>query len=188
MDEKTARKYPKDGKFPSEMMQEHTWRTREDPFAEVWNEAKAFLELNAGLEAKTIFEYLQRKYPGEFSEGQLRTFQRKVKHWRATEGPPREVYFAQEHRPGYLCQSDFTHMDELGITIVSQPFDHLFYHFVLTYSNWESGTLCFSESMEGLSAGFQEAVWRLGGVPEVHQTDRMTAAVHRPGNPEEFTP
>jgi hypothetical protein len=187
MDEKTARKYLRAGKLPSEMMREHTWRTREDPFAEVWSEAKAFLELNAGLEAKTIFEYLQRKYPGEFSDGQLRTFQRKVKHWRATEGPPREVYFAQEHHPGHLCQSDFTHMEELGITIGNQPFDHLVYHFVLTYSNWESGTVCFSESMEGLSIGFQDALWRLGGVPHVHQTDRMTAAVHRPGSPEEFT-
>ena len=187
MDEKTARKYLKAGKLPSEMRVEHTWRTREDPFEQVWDEAKAFLELNAGLEAKTIFDYFQRNYPARFSEGQLRTFQRKVKLWRATEGPPKEVFFSQVHRPGYLCESDFTYMYELGITIGGQPFDHLIYHFVLTYSNWETGMICFSESFESLSAGFQHAVWQLGGVPEVHQTDRMTAAVHRPGRPEEFT-
>ena len=187
MDEKTARKYLRAGKLPSEMPVEHTWRTREDAFEQVWGEAKVFLEGNEGLEAKTIFDYLRRQYPGQFSDGQLRTFQRKVKQWRALEGPPREVFFAQRHRPGYLCQSDFTYMNSLGITIGGQPFDHLIYHFVLTYSNWETGSICFSESLESMSAGFQDAVWELGGVPEVHQTDRMGAAVHRPGHPEEFT-
>lgn len=34
MDRKTARKYVKEGKFPSELEQERTWRTREDPFEE----------------------------------------------------------------------------------------------------------------------------------------------------------
>ena len=187
MDEKTARKYLKTGRLPSEMKVEHAWRTREDPFEEVWEEARTFLELNEGLEAKTIFEFLQRRYPGQFSDGQLRTFQRKVKQWRATEGPPCEVFFAQIHHPGRLCQSDFTFMHSLGVSIGGQPFDHLVYHFVLTYSNWETGTICFSESLESLIEGFQNAVWTLGGVPHVHQTDRMTAAVHRPGHPEEFT-
>ncbi len=187
MDEKTARKYLKAEELPSEMKVDHTWRTREDPFEQVWEEARTFLELNEGLEAKTIFEYLQRKYQGRFGDGQLRTFQRKVKQWRASEGPPREVFFAQIHHPGRLGQSDFTFMHELGITVAGQPFDHLVYHFVLTYSNWETGTICFSESLESLIEGFQNAMWRLGGVPEIHQTDRMTAAVHRPGHPQEFT-
>ena len=51
------------------------------------------------------------------------------------------------------------------MTIGGQPFDHLVYHFVLTYSNWESVTICFSESFESLSEGLQNAVWELGGVP-----------------------
>ena len=50
-------------------------------------------------------------------------------------------------------------MAELGVTIASEPFDHLVYHFVLTYSNWESITICFSESFESLSEGLQNAVW-----------------------------
>ena len=104
MDEKTARKYLRAAKLPSEMQVAHSWRTREDPFAEVWEDARSFLETNDGLEAKTIFEHLQRTYPGRFSDGQLRTFQRKVKQWRALEGPGREVFFAQRHRPGKLCQ------------------------------------------------------------------------------------
>ena len=37
MDEKTARKYAKSGKLPSELKPEHNWRTREGPFGEVWS-------------------------------------------------------------------------------------------------------------------------------------------------------
>ena len=187
MDEKTARKYRELGKLPSDIKVDHTWRTREDPFIEVWEEVKGRLEINPGLESKTLFEDLQRRYPGEFADGQLRTLQRRIKIWRALEGPPKEVFFPQEHHPGELCQSDFTHMKSLDVTIQSQPFDHLIYHFVLTYSNWETGTICFSESFESLSEGLQNALWELGGVPKMHRTDRLSAAVKKPGNPEEFT-
>lgn len=187
MDEKTARKYRDTGKLPSEIMVEHIWQTRKDPFSEVWDEIEEKLEINPGLEAKTIFEDLQRRYPGRFSDGQLRTLQRRLKVWRAMKGPSKEVYFPQEHHPGELCQSDFTHMGHLGVTIQGQPFDHLIYHFVLTYSNWETGTICFSESFESLSEGIQKSLWELGGVPKKHRTDRLTSAVNKLGNPEEFT-
>lgn len=66
----------------------------------------------------------------------------------------------------------------LGITIAGETFPHLLYHFVLTYSNWETGTVCFSESLASLSEGLQSALWQLGGVPLLHRTDRMTAAVN----------
>ena len=187
MDEKTARKYRRLGKLPSEVKVEYSWRTREDPFAEVWQEVKEKLEINPGLEAKTLFEDLQRRYPGRFADGQLRTLQRRVKAWRALEGPAKEVFFPQVHKPGQLCQSDFTHMKSVGVTIQRQPFGHLIYHFVLTYSNWETGTICFSESFESLSEGLQNALWKLGGVPRKHRTDRLTAAVQKPDRPEEFT-
>lgn len=108
MDEKTARKYRRSGQLPSQCLQAHTWKTRVDPFAEHWPE-KELLQLNPGLEAKTIFAELQRRYPGRFQDGQLRTLQRKVKKWRVLEGPFKEVFFPQDHRPGQLCQSDFTH-------------------------------------------------------------------------------
>jgi hypothetical protein len=187
MDEKTARKYRESGKLPSEMKIEHIWRTREDPFNEVWDGLKDKLEINNGLEAKTLFEDLQRRYPGRFADGQLRTLQRRIKMWRALEGPAKEIFFPQVHEPGELCQSDFTNMNLLGVTIQGQPFDHLIYHFVLTCSNWETGTICFSESFESLSEGLQNALWELGGVPKMHRTDRLSAAVNKPANPEEFT-
>ena len=187
LDVKTARKYIHSGHAPSELSKSHTWRTRPDPFIEDWSEIQKKLEANSGFEAKTLFEYLQRRYPGKYEDGQLRTLQRKVKYWRATEGPAREAFFSQEHYPGDECQSDFTHMDSLGITIQRQPFDHMVYHFVLPYSNWETGTICFSESMESLREGFQNALFQLGGVPKYHQTDSLSAAVRNMANPKKFT-
>jgi hypothetical protein len=187
MDEKTARKYRRLGKLPSELQTAHRWRTRKDPFEDVWHEIKLMLEINAGLEAKTIFEELQRRNPGRYADGQLRTLQRRIKVWRASEGPAKEVFFTQLHHPGELGQSDFTHMNKLGITIGGRPFDHLIYHFVLTYSNWETGSICYSESFESLSAGLQNALWELGGVPQKHRTDCLTTAVQKTSHPEEFT-
>jgi hypothetical protein len=181
MDPKTARKYRRLGKLPSEVkIMDRDWLTRPDPFAEVWPEVQAMLQLNPGLEAKTLFTDLQRRFPGRFADGQLRTLQRRCREWRALEGPAKEVFFAQVHHPGRLCASDFTHCTELGVTINGTPFPHLIYHFVLTYSNWETGTICFSESLESLSEGMQNALWELGGVPQCHRTDRLTAAV-QPG-------
>ncbi len=186
MDDKTARKYRFAGKLPSELVVPHIWRTRPDPFRDVWGDLKSKLLLNPGLEAKTLFDYLQREHPGRFSDGQLRTLQRRVKVWRALEGPSQETYFPQQHIPGKLSQSDFTSMDSLCITIQGQLFRHLLYHFVLTYSNWEAGTVCFSESFESLSTGLQNALWELGGVPRQHQTDRLGAAVKATGKRGEF--
>jgi len=183
----TGRKYRGLGRFPSECLPERTWRTRPDPFTEVWEEIRALLETNPGLQAQTIFGDLQRRYPGRFAEGQLRTLQRRVKTWRGQEGPPKEPIFPQEHEPGARCESDFCDLSKLGVTIQGQRFVHLLYHFVLPYSNWETGTLCFSESFESLSEGLQRALFELGGVPERHRTDRLSAAVQRPNHPEEFT-
>jgi hypothetical protein len=89
------------------------------------------------------------------------------------------VIFEQVHQPGRLGQSDFTHMDDLGITIAGVPFTHLLYHFVLTYSNIVAVHLCFSESFEALAEGLESCLWQVGGVPEQHRTDNLSAAVVR---------
>jgi len=187
MDPKTARKYLRDRRLPSEMQSKHSWRTRYDPFAAVWEEIEQRLRVEPGLQAKTLFEYVQQREPGRFSDGQVRTLQRRIKNWRALEGPSREVFFAQDHYPGELCQSDFTHCRELNVTIDGQAFPHLIYHFVLSYSNWETGMICYSETFESLSEGLQNALWELGGVPSEHRSDRMSAAVNNLVDPKEFT-
>jgi hypothetical protein len=53
MDEKTARKWRKMGLSPSEAKKPRTYRTRPDPFAEVWEEVEQLLEGEPSLEAKT---------------------------------------------------------------------------------------------------------------------------------------
>jgi len=187
MNEKTARKYLRLQKLPSELKKEHIWRTRPDPFKDIWPEAANMLKINPGLEAKTIFKFFQRKYPGKYPDGQLRTLQRRIKIWKATDGPPKEVYFPQRHYPGKLSSSDFTNMNKLNITIQRQHFEHLLYHFTLTYSDWEVGMVCFSENFESLSEGMQRSFWKIGGVTSSHRTDCLSAAVHKDCDPEEFT-
>jgi hypothetical protein len=189
MDRKTTRKYQHADQLPSHRRADarpRDWQTRPDPFADVWGEVVELLEQATGWEAKTLVEELQRRHPGRFPDGQLRTLQRRVKHWRATQGPDKEEFFAQDYPPGRLGASDFTHLTELGVTIQGQPFAHLVYHFVLTQSNWEHVTLCFTESFASVSAGFQNAVWALGGVPARHRRDRMSLAVQASGT-EEFS-
>ena len=61
MDVKTARKYLASGKQPSEEKLERTWRTHPDPFERVRKEVEEQIEAHPGLEAKTIFEALQRR-------------------------------------------------------------------------------------------------------------------------------
>jgi hypothetical protein len=187
MDRKTGAKYRDLGQLPSEARTPHTWRTRPDPLVEVWPTLAEMLGREPTLQAKTLLEWLQRQHADQNWQQQKRTLERRVRQWKAEHGPAKEIFFSQIHEPGRLGSSDFTNMNDLGVTIQGQPFAHMIHHYVLTYSNWEHVTVCFSESFASLSEGFQNAVWELAGVPEGHRTDRMTLAVHHDGNPEEFT-
>jgi len=179
VDRKTAGKYRDEGKLPSEMKAPRTWRTREDPFEEVWPVIVSKLDDAPEFEAKTLFEWLLTTVPeGTYEPGQLRTLQRRVRDWRATEGPDKEVFFAQLHKPGDAMQTDFTWGTELGVTIAGVLFEHMLCHPVLPYSNWEWATVCQSESMAALRRGVQAALFQLGRVPAWHQTDNSTAATH----------
>jgi hypothetical protein len=188
MGEKAARKYLRSGLLPSQMMQPRSWRTREDPFVDVWPEAEALIKEEPGLEALTVFQELQRRHPGEFQDGQLRTLQRRVRIWRGLHGPDSEVFFPQIHKPGIQGQSDFTSMNSLDITLGGLFFPHLLYHFVLPYSNHECIEICFSESYESLSRGLQNALWSIGRAPAGHhRTDNLSAATFKGEERREFT-
>lgn len=60
------------------------WRSRIDPFESVWPHVKAWLEAEPDRDAKELFHRLQLESPGTFSDGQLRTLQRRVKEWHQT--------------------------------------------------------------------------------------------------------
>jgi hypothetical protein len=178
-DRETGRKYLNLGKVPSQLAGKlRDWRTRESPFDEDWPELEEMLADAPALEAKALFEWLMKEQPEKYHLGQVRTFQRRVKQWRALKGPDKEVFFGQEHRPGEAMQTDFTWATTLGITIRGEAFPHLLCHPVLPFSNWEWATVCRSESMAAIKRGVQAAVFQLGRVTEYHQTDNSTAATH----------
>lgn len=180
LDPKTAAKYLKNNcQSPQELQAKHTWRTREDPLGEVWEKAQRMLQDAPELESKALFEHLLILDEGGLNESHLRTFQRRVKQWRLTHGPDREVFFPQDRTPGRMVQLDWTHALELGVTLQSRLYDHLLCHVVLPYSNWQWATRCHSESLLSLRAGLQAALFRLGKVPPIFQVDNSSAATHR---------
>ena len=179
MSRKTARKYESTDKLPSELRKIRDYRTREDPFDKDWPWVESLLKDSPGLEAKIIFEGLQRKAPGRYQDGQLRTLQRHIKQWRAESGPDKEVFFPQEHRPGEAVQLDFTEATSLQIRIAGVVFAHLLCQVVLPYSNWRHVTICLSESFLAIRKGLQGALYKLGQVPKFVQTDNSTAATHQ---------
>ena len=127
MSERSARRW-QSGALPSTAKAPRTWRTREDPFANVWQSEvvpQLVADTEGRLQALTLFTELCRRHPGRFQPGQLRTLQRRVREWRAQDGPEREVYFEQVAVPGREAAFDFTDASSLGVTIRGVPFPHL---------------------------------------------------------------
>jgi hypothetical protein len=177
---RSARKW-QTGPLPSATKKEREWRTRPDPFAAVWESVIVPLlvaDEKRILEATTVLDMLQEKRPGQFDGGQVRTLQRRMRDWRAVHGPEREVFFEQQHVPGREAAIDFTHAEELGVTVAGRPFPHLLFEFVLCFSKWLWACIAFSETFEALVAGVQGALWDLGGVPFVLRSDNLSAATH----------
>jgi hypothetical protein len=178
MSVRTARTYERLGQLPSQLKQPRSYRTRPDPFAADWPWVVSQLERDDALQATTLFALLGTLHPGRYQSGQVRTLQEHIATWRAQHGPTQEVMFPQIHRPGVDAQSDFTHMESLGVTLGGVPFPHLVFHLVLSYSNIEAVQICFSESFESLVEGIETCLWSVGGVPQRHRTDHLSAAIH----------
>ena len=177
---RTAREWDS-GPAPSATKLGRDWRTRLDPFAEVWStEIEPLLKSDTKglLEAKFVLALLLAKSPDRFQPGHVRTLQRRFRDWRALHGPEPEVYFPQVAVPGREAAVDFTHATDLGVTIAGDAFPHLLFDFVLSYSGWTWTSLAFGETFEALVAGLQGALWALGAVPEVLRSDNLSAATH----------
>lgn len=154
------------------------WKTRPDPFKEVWeSELVPLLESSPKLEARTLLEMLQNRYPDQYPEKQLRTLQRRVRQWKAVSGPEKEVIFRQKNPPAWQSISDFTNANKLGVTIREEVFQHLLYHFRLSFSGYEFAQVVQGgESYPALAEGLQNAFWSIGGVTKTHRTDSLSAA------------
>jgi len=179
MTRKTGAKYLKGGRSPGESRKPHTWRTRTDPFADVADDIDDMLDAAPELQPWMIFSNLQEKYPGEFDDGQIRTLERRVKEWKMEKGESLIVSIPQSHTPGRLMELDWTCMNALKITINGEHFKHLLCHSIMTYSNWAWAEIAFSESFLSLKKGFQSAVFALGAVPEILQTDNSSTATRQ---------
>lgn len=153
------------------------WQTRKDPFSQIWEaELIPLLEQEPTLTGLTLWEYLDEHYPQMYPYSLLRTLQRRVKHWRATQGPNKPVIFRQAMPPGQQGLSDFTHPNT-PVTIAGKPFSHLIYQFRLAYSGWRYAHIVQGgESYSALAEGLQNALHRIGGVPIEHRTDSLSAA------------
>lgn len=176
--ERTARDIEKQ-RWTNPRTKRRQWRTRPDPLMKVWaSELQAMLEETPNLQAITLLEYLQDKYSGEeYPDKLLRTLQRRVKQWKAIDGPAKEVIFRQSHAPGRLGLSDFTHLKNVTVTINGKALKHILYHFRLAYSHWSYMRVTLGgESYTALAEGLQSALWRLGGSPQEHRTDSLSAA------------
>jgi len=165
------------------------YRTRKDPLAGVWEEFfLPKLRKDSELQAITLLEELQDIRPGEFPSSLLRTLQRRIRRWRAENGPEKEVYFPQKPEPGWQAISDFTVADELNVTIRGKQLDHRLYHFRLPYSGWEAAKVILGgESFTAISEGLQDALWQLGGVTKTHRTDSLSAAYKNEKKQDDFT-
>lgn len=165
------------GSLPKSREPRH-WRTRNDPFTEVWeDEILPRLEKIPTLAPTPLFEDLQDRHPGCFSNKLKRTFQRRVKAWKALYGPDKEVMFRQSKAAGRLGLSDFTELNNIEITLAGERLKHRLYHFRLPYSGWSHiKVILGGESYTALAEGLQEALQRLGGAPQEHRTDSLSAA------------
>jgi hypothetical protein len=180
MSVRSARKW-ESGPLPSTTKKARSWRTRKDPFKPVWESFVVPLlkaDTEGKLEAKTVLEELIERYPGQFTEGQARTLQRRFRDWRALSGPEREVFFEQSHRPGEQGNVDFTEGKSLRVTIAGVGYVHILFVFRLAFSGWTWATVAFSETFEALVGGIQGALWELGGCPRRARTDNLSAATH----------
>ena len=134
------------------------------------------LKAAPGLRPIAVFEEVLRRHP-EMGAGVRRTLERRVRAWRAVNGPDQEVIFRQEHPPGRMGLSDFTDMGDLEVSIAGAPLDHRLFHFRLPFSSFEHAHVVLGgESYVALAEGLQNALWALGGAPEQHRTDSLSAA------------
>lgn len=175
----TARKYLRQADPSKQEKQAHDWRTRKDPLSAVWSAARGMLETAPELEAKALLEHLSERTPGGIDEKVLRTFQRRVRQWRLEHGKEKEVFFSQEARPGAVLAVDWTDMRDLGVSICGGKLDHLMFHAVLPYSNWQWAVRSRSESLLSVRSGLKATIGRLGRVPKELLIDNSSTATHR---------
>ena len=145
-----------------------------DPLAGIFDaEVVPLLEWAPDIRPVTVFQKLMEEHP-ELSPGVRRTLERRVRAWKAENGPGKAVIFPQTEVPGRTGISDFTHMNALRVTIGGKPSDHMLYHFRLPWSGFgHADVVLGGESFAALSEYLQKGLAAVGGVPREHRTDSL---------------
>ena len=172
----TGARLDADPRLPSQK-QTPRGRRRPDPLAAIWDsEIVPMLKAVPGLRPISIVAEMQPRHR-DLSAGTRRTLERRVRTWQALHGPERDVIFRQDHPPGKQGLSDFTDTNHLGVTIAGVPLAHRLYHFRLAFSGWQHAEVVLGgESFVALAEGLQNALWALGGAPQEHRSDSLSAA------------
>ncbi|HKA58547.1 MAG TPA: IS21 family transposase [Gemmatimonadales bacterium] len=172
----TAYRLEADPRLPSQKRAPRG-RRRPDPLAPYWDsDIVPILKAAPGIRVIAVLDELRRRRP-DLNPNIRRTMERRINAWRALNGPEQDVIFRQEHEPGRLGLSDFTDARALGITIAGQRLDHRLYHFRLAFSGFTHASVVLGgESFVALAEGLQDALWALGGVPQEHRSDSLSAA------------
>ena len=172
----TAYRIEHDPRLPSEKKTLRE-RRRPDPLAQIFDaEVVPLLQAAPGIRPVAIFDELRRRH-AEFAPGVRRTLERRIRSWRALNGQEREVMFRQVHEAGRMGLSDFTEMDDLGVTVAGVLLNHRLYHFRLVCSGFEHAHVILGgESYVALAEGLQNALWALGGATREHRSDSLSAA------------
>ena len=185
MSVRSARKW-QSGPLPSQAKPEHRWRTRPDPFDGVWEgEIEPLLrnDPTGKLKATTIIDWLAEQHPGRFSASQLRTLQRRLQAlrqaqeagaaWSGSGGVLPPGASAGTGGPVRLhplrgTQGDHrrTVLPPPAVPADTQPL------------GWRYAEVAAGETFLALQQGLQNALWTLGGVPEVVRSGNTSAATH----------
>ena len=149
---------------------------------------------------KKMLDELERQHPGAFAGRKrpnlLRTLNRYIDKWRKDhrrtlpkrwipckrsqvprKRKRRMAIFPQDHPPGREAQVDFTHLDELGVTIRGKPCSLQLFAFRLSYSGWVNAELFHEETVSGYMQGDRNSFEKLGGVPHVLRSDNRRNAI-----------
>lgn len=155
-----------------------TYKTRIDPFAAVWDSEMVPLLITAPqLQAQTLLRNVQADHPGAFPDSLLRTLQRRVRLWRAKDGPDTVLCFPQQAIPGQQALFDFTVMDSLQITLAGEPFPHRLGHIRLRWSGFAyAEVIVGGESFTAVASTMRHGLECFGGAPETIRTDSLSAA------------
>lgn len=146
MSEDTARKYLRLRKLPSQCKQERRWRTRKDPFEDVWDEVKSKLEVNRELtDVQEILNWAVGRKPPIIPFNPVRNY-KKPKEDNAIIPPPTPdetdaiLKNASEHANQAILLSYYLDLRPGAVELLTLTWDRV---------NWHSETILVISAHKG---------------------------------------